>query len=188
MSESLDRRQRYTQMVIKQTLLDLMTTKPIEKITVSELCTKAEINRGTFYLHYEDIYVLLATVEDEISRDIKQSLAKMTSLNQQDMLRAICNYIKTNALFARAYFSEHGHKEFIRKIMNTAQDYFRQEYLRLNPRLDRHNLDYMYTFYVHGIMGILQHWTQSNFQDSPDLIAKLINQLDAGLKKSLINL
>ena len=50
-----DRRTRYTRQAIKDILLDELKIKPYSKITVTEICKKAEMNRGTFYLHYYDI-------------------------------------------------------------------------------------------------------------------------------------
>ena len=47
-----DRRTRYTRQAIKEILLEELKTKPYSKITVTEICKKAEMNRGTFYLHY----------------------------------------------------------------------------------------------------------------------------------------
>ena len=52
-----DRRTRYTRQTIKDTFLELLTQKSFTKITVTEICKNAEINRGTFYLHYYDIHV-----------------------------------------------------------------------------------------------------------------------------------
>ena len=51
-----DRRIRKTRAVLKSSLLSLMKEKSVKHITVKELCDKADINRGTFYLHYTDIY------------------------------------------------------------------------------------------------------------------------------------
>lgn len=53
-SRKEDRRNAYTEKVIKDTVFQLLQTKPINKITVSEVCRLAEINRSTFYLHYMD--------------------------------------------------------------------------------------------------------------------------------------
>ena len=55
MSKKQDPRTVQTKVLIKQTLLDMMKKTAFEKITVSELCKIAEINRGTFYLHYCDL-------------------------------------------------------------------------------------------------------------------------------------
>lgn len=58
-----DRRVRYTRMVLKQALLSLMLERPITRITVTEICERAEVNRATFYAHYADPYDLLARIE-----------------------------------------------------------------------------------------------------------------------------
>ena len=50
-----DRRVKYTKQVIKDSFLKLLEKNSFPKITVTELCRLAEINRGTFYLHYYDM-------------------------------------------------------------------------------------------------------------------------------------
>ena len=53
-----DRRTRYTRQTIKDTFLELLKQKSFTKITVTEICKNAEINRGTFYLHYCRSFIL----------------------------------------------------------------------------------------------------------------------------------
>ncbi len=53
-----DRRTQYSKRVIKESLFELMQEKPINKITVKELCDRADVNRSTFYAYYTDIYDL----------------------------------------------------------------------------------------------------------------------------------
>ena len=48
-----------TKKILYETLIELMKTKTFEEIKVSDICTKALINRSTFYAHYEDKYELL---------------------------------------------------------------------------------------------------------------------------------
>ena len=50
--EKLDARKRYTQMVLKQSFLKLLKEKPVNRITVKEVCALAQLNRATFYAHY----------------------------------------------------------------------------------------------------------------------------------------
>lgn len=57
-----DRRTLYTRMVVKEALLELLSEMDYADITVATLCRKAEINRGTFYLHYGN----LSQVMDEL--------------------------------------------------------------------------------------------------------------------------
>lgn len=64
-----DARVRYTRKVIQDAFLDILKEKPISRITVKEVCDKAEINRGTFYKHYQDCYDLLDKIGEEGLRD-----------------------------------------------------------------------------------------------------------------------
>ena len=61
----LDRRIRYTKSIIKKSLLELMQNTPYERITVKELCQKADINRATFYSHYDSLATLMEEIEYE---------------------------------------------------------------------------------------------------------------------------
>ena len=53
-----DRRTQYSKRVIKESLLELLGQKPLNRITVRELCELADVNRSTFYAYYTDIYDL----------------------------------------------------------------------------------------------------------------------------------
>ncbi|WP_425524836.1 TetR/AcrR family transcriptional regulator [Bacillus atrophaeus] len=61
-----DRRSIKTKSAIKHAFLKLLHEKEINKITVSDLSKKADISRGTFYLHYKDVFDLYEQIEDEI--------------------------------------------------------------------------------------------------------------------------
>ena len=67
----MDRRTKYTKKTIKDTFLQLLSEKDIKKITVSELCQQADINRATFYRYYIDIYDLLNSIEKEFELELK---------------------------------------------------------------------------------------------------------------------
>ena len=69
----MDRRIQYTKKVIKETCIELLSEKDITKVSVSELCKKADINRATFYRYYLDIFDLLSKIEDEFVEELKNS-------------------------------------------------------------------------------------------------------------------
>lgn len=77
-----DRRTIYTKNSIKKTLLELLQQKPINKISVTEICKIAEINRGTFYLHYADCYQVLEELQkefcDKLIASVEKNLAQDT--------------------------------------------------------------------------------------------------------------
>lgn len=69
-----DRRVRKTRSAIKSSFIELLNEKELEKLQFKILQMRADINRGTFYLHYEDKYLLLSDMEDEF-------ISQMTFLN-----------------------------------------------------------------------------------------------------------
>ena len=61
----MDRRIRYTKKIIKETFLNLLEEKELNKITVSEICRISDINRATFYRYYLDVFDLFDKIQDE---------------------------------------------------------------------------------------------------------------------------
>lgn len=59
---SFDARVRYTRRMIETSFLELLEEKPVSRITVTQLCERAQINRATFYKHYLDIPDLLEKI------------------------------------------------------------------------------------------------------------------------------
>ena len=69
-NKQLDRRARKTRRAIQNALMQLSVDKRINEITVTDVTQAADINRSTFYLHYNDIFDLLAAVEQELFDEI----------------------------------------------------------------------------------------------------------------------
>lgn len=70
----MDLRIQKTELAIKNAFIELRSRKPLEKITVKELCALAVINKSTFYAHYEDIYALSEAMEKETVASIIGSI------------------------------------------------------------------------------------------------------------------
>ncbi len=68
----MDLREKKTKRSIHNAFLELRAKKPLERITVRELCEKAEISKATFYLHYRDMFDLSEQLQSEVIRDIVQ--------------------------------------------------------------------------------------------------------------------
>ena len=66
----MDLREKKTMRSIYNAFLEIRSKKDIEKVTVKELCDKAEISKATFYLHYRDIYDLSETLQKDVVKEI----------------------------------------------------------------------------------------------------------------------
>lgn len=73
-SQKVDKRIIRTRKLIKHTMIELMQEKEVQNITVTDICNRAELNRGTFYTYYQDVYSLVSEIENEILDDITHIL------------------------------------------------------------------------------------------------------------------
>lgn len=65
-----NRRTRLTKRLLRESLLELLQEKPVDHITVKELCECAELNRSTFYAYYTDVSELYEEMGDELVDDL----------------------------------------------------------------------------------------------------------------------
>lgn len=82
-----------TEQAIRNAFIKLRAKKPLEKITVKELCSLALINKSTFYSHYEDIYALSEKIEQETVDSIIGSIAHLkdyTTESSDIFTRELC--------------------------------------------------------------------------------------------------
>ena len=168
-----DRRVRYTKMVLKNALMDLMLEKQIGKITIKEICEKADINRGTFYSHYTDQFDLQKQIFDELVSGIDQIMdSSYFSANigrSGEMLTRIFGYLYDNQRVVSVMLSENCTIDLQGEVLNflKAKDLFGM----LSSQSK--NVEYLYAFTASGCLGVLREWLSTG-KDSADEIAKFI--------------
>lgn len=69
-----DHRTRVTRLLIRKAFLELLSRKPIQSISIKELCDLAGVSRGTFYAYYTDIYESAPAIEDDMTAEIAAAL------------------------------------------------------------------------------------------------------------------
>lgn len=99
--EKLDARKRYTQKVLKQSFLTLLKDKPVNKITVKEVCALAQLNRATFYAHYSDCFDLMESIEQELIDAFAKSMRYAGSLDVTALIEAIYDMVEKNQVACR---------------------------------------------------------------------------------------
>ena len=97
----MDARKRYTQMVLKQSFLKLLKEKPVNRITVKEVCALAQLNRATFYAHYSDCFALMESIENELIDAFEKSLRYVNSFDVTALIEAIYDMVDQNQTACR---------------------------------------------------------------------------------------
>lgn len=183
---NLDRRVRYTRNMIRHSFLKLLSEKPMGKITVKEICEMADINRATFYAHYEDVYDLLDKIEEEFYMDVHNSASTMMKEDYTGIMPIeILKMIRNNEELCRAMFGKYGDKEFLRKLMYFAETDSLGDWKKLYPDMGEEKLEWLYSFIVNGCAGIIQKWAQSGFQTEPEEMARFMARMFSSCVKGM---
>ena len=78
-AEKVDRRVRYTKRALTQALVQLVQERPVSKISVKELCERADVNRSTFYAHFRNPHDLLQSIENDARIETADSSGRLWS-------------------------------------------------------------------------------------------------------------
>ena len=180
----MDRRTIYTKNVIKDTLIDLLNEKEVNKITVSEICKIADINRATFYRYYLDVFDLLDKIREEFVNEIMEAV-KDDSINTVYVFtKEIFEVLSKNKKLVKTLFSTRNFNYFITEILDLAYDKCHRKWIDEFENVSDDNIAYGASFIFNGTLGIVYYWIKTDFEDSPEVVATKVEQLSYyGIKK-----
>jgi len=184
-----DRRVLYTKMFLKDSLLDLMKEKPIDRITPTELCRKAEINRNTFYSHYNSTREVLEEIETEFATQIIDSLSNRFSAEHIDvsqMLNEICRIIHERQETCRILLSENGDAAFFEKVIMLGKQVIISGWRKDGVTLSDDQMEMFFAFIVNGSIALIRKWAANDMKNPPAEIAALIERAVYGGINSMI--
>lgn len=174
-----DRRVKYTKMVLKDSLIELLLEKPISRLTVKELCARADINRATFYSHYAHQYDLLEQIEAAFIQDINSYLDNtITAANETSMalvLTKIFQYIAQNRDLCKVLLSVNSNLDFQTNIMSAAGLKVMLEWQKMGLQQDI--AEYIFTFVATGSIGVIHKWLQEESEKTPRQMAAFVTRL-----------
>lgn len=163
--QKTDRRVRKTKKQLHNAFAQLLQKKPIQKITVSELSDIVDINRGTFYSHYKDIYDMLAQIENEIFNDVNElfdtELSDSSELDIHKAATTIFSYFVDHGEMVLALMGENGDHTFINKLSAMIKTKVYGCYFKQLNKESEFELDYFYEYSVYGLIGLMSKWLKS---------------------------
>ena len=167
---------RHTKEKLQKSLIALLEEKQITQITVKELCTLADVNRGTFYCHYTDIYDMLAKMESAFFTAFEEISAACPGTSYsarltKNYLLAIFSFTYENRDFCRVLLGPNGDMAFVERMKRFVYDKCCTYWRTLNPQLDRRKYDSFNAFVINGCVGILANWLDGDTEESPEEVA-----------------
>ncbi len=176
-----DRRVRRTKKLLTQALTELMQQKQVKEITVKELTDLADINRGTFYLYYKDIYDMLESIEDNLFQALNDILERHEEENvvqeTEPILIDLLSFIEENQEMVRVLLSPHGDMNFLHRLNDVLREKCLQFVRRVAPEEGETQFDYQYSFVIFGTAGLIRAWVNRNCSEPVDQIARLAGKM-----------
>lgn len=175
-----DRRNAKTEKLIKETFLSLLKKQNLNKITVAEISRQADLGRGTFYLHYTDVYDLYENIENDLMNSLTNVFAKAFPTTDADNSRKLTEeltlYIEKNKdLFRVLTRADNGNTMY--KLKKLFYSMVFNEDTAINPQGDKQFDLTESVFVVSGIIGVLEKWIADDFHPSRDSIAEMMNTI-----------
>lgn len=183
MEEKKDnRRVRYTKKVLRESLIDLLQAHPISRITVTDICTKADLNRGTFYNYYSDAYDLLAQIENSFYNNLSNQLERFkTDGISGTLLTELLSTIEQNRDLCNVLFNINADKTFLNRLLELMKTHTFAYWEEHNVNnLNESQMDLLYSYFSNGAIGILCRWIAGDWDVSKEYLAKTI--LALGIK------
>lgn len=175
----MDRRVKYTKKIIKNTFIELVSQKDIKKITVSEICTKADINRATFYRYYLDVFDLLDTIKKEFETELKNAYMPKTESENTviNFAKAMLEVFLENKELVKMLFNTNNGLYFLNNILEIAYTRCKEKWEKDLPNIKETDMEYASIFIFNGALGVINFWVQNDFETDINEIAETIETL-----------
>ena len=175
-----DRRAKRTERELKKAFLSLLAEKPIDKITIKDLTDRADINRGTFYLHYTDIYDLFSEIEKETINKVNEATEKHTPQElKKDIYPLIHDLfagIDENREIFTMLFENNRNSDFSEKITNAIKIKCYYDWDAIFKDANKDNYGVYSSFIISGCIGLIRYWVMYG-NESVDEISDMAKRL-----------
>ena len=180
-----DRRTRYTRQTIKDIFLEELKTKPYNKITVTEICKKSEMNRGTFYLHYYSIDDVLNDVFEDFLSDTSSVLEHVLCPNKQSCTYPFCQKIQSSQRYQALFFDDVVSARMLEKLSDTGKENFITRLMQKSS-LTFEQAEAVFCFQMNGCLAINRMMLRSGCTDWSRIQQTIDQFIKAGLETFMI--
>ena len=165
MNTKNNRRRRESIEKIEKAFMELLQTKELKEVTVSDLCKMTQLNRSTFYAHFVDVYALADHLRHKLENEFSDLF--VAGADEEGGAVKMFTHIQNNQLFYKTYFKlgyDHEHQVCIYDKRRAQQD-FENQYIR-----------YHIEFFRNGLNAIIKMWLKDGCRETPEEMAEILRQ------------
>ncbi len=162
-----NKRRRDSQGKIEKAFVELLQTREINEITVSDIIKNAGLNRSTFYANYIDIFDLADKTRKKLENEFSALFIDYDYFNERTGVLKMFTHIKENQLFYKTYFK----LCYDEKHLVSIYDRRRAEKEHIDS-----NIKYHIEFFRNGLNAIIKLWLAGGCIESPEEMAEVLKQ------------
>lgn len=176
-----DRRVLYTKKILHEALFSLLNEKELSEITITELCKTADVNRNTFYRHYNIPMDILLEIEDDVFEKLSVVLRKST--NMDDVILLSCQLLESDKQMSKIVFTKADGSGILSRILRSVRNNFPVEnQIELTAEV-KPFAEMAYQFGEKGSIAVIKNWIENDFSIPAESIAQIISYLVNKLNK-----
>ena len=167
--------------MIRNAFLDLLKEKNINKITVTDIVNKADLNRSTFYAHYMDVRAITEEMENEVIDKMLEILKKFEFKNffnnPTPLLLEVSRFLEDNQDTYKILLKANGAETFLKKLKKIFADYMLSDTDIPNYLRDSKLVNLRISYFSGGIINMYEDWFNENLDCSLNDIALEVSKL-----------
>ena len=176
-----DRRIQYTKKVLRESLFTLLKEKELSQITITELCKTADVNRNSFYRHYNIPLDILLELEEEVFEKLSVVLHK--SNNMDEVILLSCQLLENDKEMSKIIFTKGDGSGILSRTLSSIRNNFPvKDQIELTPETKQF-VEMAYQFGEKGSIAVIKNWVESDFLYPAESVAQMISYLVNKLNK-----
>lgn len=151
---------------IERVFIELLQTKELDEITVSDICKRCNLNRSTFYANYMDVYNLADKTREHLEQEVAclYGAERAKGFNSNDFLR-LFQHIQNNQSFYHVYFKLGYDEKHAVELYDVSQ---------ASLYFGNRHIAYHIAFFKSGFNAIVKMWLAGGCKESPEELNRII--------------
>lgn len=185
---------RKTKQLIQTSFMRILENEAFESISVGDITKAAQINRGTFYLHYKDKFDLLDQIEQQLFEDVGNHIDELQThyssthtfeKGQEQLAATLFSSIRLHAPILKIFLSNRGRAGFHIRFRDAFSEKVRinlekNESLTTNLKVP---MEYFLSFITSAFLGLIEQWVQNGLDKTPEEMTALYIDIISFIQK-----
>ncbi|WP_373232728.1 TetR/AcrR family transcriptional regulator [Cohnella sp.] len=173
----VDRRILKSQEAIKKAIIELMSEKSFDGITIQDISDRANVHRATIYLHYTDKFDLLDKLIEEHINEMREISVWACEMNWRDANLVFFEYFERNYLFFSTMLASKGAPSFRTRFLEFLIEEYKEEVDITEEKNRGLNEDVMVLFMGTSFVGVVEWWITNGMPYPPHVMADQVGIL-----------